>query len=151
MKFGGTSVGTPDAMRQVISIVQTEKPLWKNLIMVTSAFSRVTDTLLAMTLQVNKDQSGFLEGSANNLVRRHEEIADTLISDEILHQTEADRPQPRLDRFTGKGMATAVGRVRPDPLFDIKMVVLSHNTIRGAAGSSIYHGEFLVKLGFLSK
>jgi aspartate-semialdehyde dehydrogenase len=60
-------------------------------------------------------------------------------------RTEPDRPQPRLDRLTGDGMTTLVGRLRPDPLFDYKMVVLSHNTIRGAAGGSIYNAELLVR------
>jgi aspartate-semialdehyde dehydrogenase len=62
---------------------------------------------------------------------------------------EADRPQPRLDRLTGKGMTTVVGRVRRDPLFDLKFVVLSHNTIRGAAGASIYNAELLVNENLL--
>jgi aspartate-semialdehyde dehydrogenase len=62
---------------------------------------------------------------------------------------EADRPQPRLDRMTGKGMTTVVGRVRPDPLFHLRFVVLSHNTIRGAAGGSIYNAELLVQEGLL--
>jgi aspartate-semialdehyde dehydrogenase len=53
--------------------------------------------------------------------------------------------------MAGKGMATVVGRVRPDPIFDIKFVVLSHNTIRGAAGGSIYNAELLVKLGYIKK
>lgn len=62
---------------------------------------------------------------------------------------EADRPQPRLDRLTGKGMTTVVGRLRRDPLFDIKFVLLSHNTIRGAAGGSIYNAELLVNENLL--
>ena len=62
---------------------------------------------------------------------------------------EADRPQPRLDRLTGKGMTTVVGRVRRDPLMSLKFVVLSHNTIRGAAGGSIYNAELLVKENLL--
>jgi aspartate-semialdehyde dehydrogenase len=65
----------------------------------------------------------------------------------ILVRDETDRPQPRLDRWTGAGMTTVVGRVRPDPLFDVKLVVLSHNTVRGAAGGSIYNAELLVKTG----
>lgn len=69
----------------------------------------------------------------------------------IVVRDEADRPQPRLDRMTGKGMATVVGRVRKDPLFDLKLVVLSHNTIRGAAGGSIYNAELLVKQGYITK
>jgi aspartate-semialdehyde dehydrogenase len=65
-------------------------------------------------------------------------------------RAESNRPQPRLDRMTGRGMTTVVGRVRPDPLFDYKLVVLSHNTIRGAAGGAIFNGELLVKQGFVS-
>jgi aspartate-semialdehyde dehydrogenase len=67
----------------------------------------------------------------------------------ILVRHEADRPQPRLDRMTGKGMTTVVGRVRQDPLFHLRFVVLSHNTIRGAAGGSIYNAELLVQEGLL--
>lgn len=67
----------------------------------------------------------------------------------IIVRTESDRPQPRLDRMAGKGMTTVVGRVRPDPLFHLKFVVLSHNTIRGAAGGSIYNAELLVQEGLL--
>lgn len=67
----------------------------------------------------------------------------------IVLRSEADRPQPRLDRGTGGGMTTVVGRVRPDLLFDLKFVVLSHNTVRGAAGGSIFNAELLVKMGFV--
>jgi len=67
----------------------------------------------------------------------------------IVVRDEPDRPQPRLDRMTGQGMTTVVGRVRPDPLFDLKMVILSHNTIRGAAGGSIYNAELLASLGLI--
>jgi len=69
----------------------------------------------------------------------------------IEFRSEPDRPQPRLDRNTGKGMTTVVGRLRPDPLFDLKMVVLSHNTIRGAAGGAIYNGELLAAMELLPK
>lgn len=67
----------------------------------------------------------------------------------VLVRTEDDRPQPKYDRMTGKGMTTVVGRLRPDPLFTIKFAVLSHNTIRGAAGGSIYNAELLVRQGFI--
>jgi aspartate-semialdehyde dehydrogenase len=65
----------------------------------------------------------------------------------IVVRDEPNRPQPRLDRLEGKGMATVVGRVRSDPIFDVKMVVLSHNTVRGAAGGSIYNAELMVSQG----
>jgi len=67
----------------------------------------------------------------------------------IVVRDEPYRPQPRLDRMTGKGMTTVVGRVRPDPLFHLKFVVLSHNTIRGAAGGSIYNAELLAAQGLV--
>jgi len=67
----------------------------------------------------------------------------------IIVKEEADRPQPRLDRMSGKGMTTVVGRMRPDPIFHLKFVVLSHNTVRGAAGGSIYNAELLVQEGLL--
>jgi aspartate-semialdehyde dehydrogenase len=60
-----------------------------------------------------------------------------------------DRPQPRRDRLYGKGMTTVVGRLRPDPIFDLRLVVLSHNTIRGAAGGSIYNAELITRAGLL--
>ncbi len=62
---------------------------------------------------------------------------------------EIDRPQPRLDRDFGNGMVTTVGRVRSDPIFGLKFTVLSHNTIRGAAGGSIYNAELAVALGYV--
>jgi aspartate-semialdehyde dehydrogenase len=61
----------------------------------------------------------------------------------------ADRPQPRLDRNRGKGMAVTVGRLRPCGVLDWKFTVLSHNTIRGAAGATILNAEMLMSLGKL--
>jgi len=55
-----------------------------------------------------------------------------------------DRPQTRLDLDRGGGMAVTVGRVRPCPLFDVRFALLSHNTIRGAAGAAIQNAELLV-------
>jgi aspartate-semialdehyde dehydrogenase len=60
-----------------------------------------------------------------------------------------DRPQPRLDRNRGNGMAVTVGRLRPCPVLDWKFTVLSHNTIRGAAGAAILNAELLATLGKL--
>ncbi|KAI5846007.1 semialdehyde dehydrogenase [Tricharina praecox] len=62
---------------------------------------------------------------------------------------EEDRPQPRLDRDTEGGYAVVVGRIREDPVFDIKFVALSHNTVIGAAGSSILNAEVAVVKGLL--
>jgi len=60
-----------------------------------------------------------------------------------------DRPQPRLDRMRGNGMTTTVGRLRECSLLDWKFVLLSHNTIRGAAGAAVLNAEVLARLGKL--
>jgi aspartate-semialdehyde dehydrogenase len=60
-----------------------------------------------------------------------------------------DRPQPRLDRNRGNGMAVTVGRLRPCGVLDWKFTVLSHNTVRGAAGATILNAELLASLGKL--
>ena len=57
---------------------------------------------------------------------------------------EVDRPQPRKDVMTERGMSVTVGRLRPDPLFHLKWVVTGSNTIRGAAGSNILGAELFV-------
>jgi len=62
---------------------------------------------------------------------------------------QSDRPQPRLDRNRGRGMAVTVGRLRPCNVLDWKFTVLSHNTIRGAAGAAILNAELLASLGKL--
>lgn len=56
---------------------------------------------------------------------------------------EENRPQPRLDRDRDAGYGVSVGRVRADPVLDFKMVVLSHNTVIGAAGAGILIAEIL--------
>jgi aspartate-semialdehyde dehydrogenase len=67
----------------------------------------------------------------------------------IVVRDEADRPQPKLDRDAGKGMTITIGRLMPDAVLDYRFVVLSHNTIRGAAGAAILNAELLIALGQL--
>jgi len=60
-----------------------------------------------------------------------------------------DRPQPRFDADRGAGMTTTVGRLRPCKVLDWKFTVLSHNTIRGAAGAALLNAELLKAQGYL--
>lgn len=62
----------------------------------------------------------------------------------VEHDPRADRPQSRLDLDRGAGMTVTVGRVRPCNLLDLRLVLLSHNTVRGAAGAAIQNAELLV-------
>ena len=57
------------------------------------------------------------------------------------------RPQTKLDRDIGNGMGVAIGRLRPDALFDYRFVSLSHNTVRGAAGGAVLTAELLTAEG----
>jgi aspartate-semialdehyde dehydrogenase len=67
----------------------------------------------------------------------------------VIVREERDRPQPRYDRGEGDGMSAVVGRLRACPVFDIRFLVLSHNTIRGAAGASILNAEIMKAQGYL--
>lgn len=62
---------------------------------------------------------------------------------------ELNRPQPRRDVNEGGGMTVTVGRIRRDPVLDIRMVAMGHNTIRGAAGGSVLNAELLAATGRL--
>jgi len=67
----------------------------------------------------------------------------------IHYREEDNRPQPRKDRDSERGMAVTVGRLRACPVFDVRFVGLSHNTVRGAAGGGILNAELLAMKGFL--
>jgi aspartate-semialdehyde dehydrogenase len=58
-----------------------------------------------------------------------------------------DRPQPRRDVMAGGGMSVVVGRVRPDPVLDLRLVAMGHNVVVGAAGASVLNAEWLLANG----
>jgi aspartate-semialdehyde dehydrogenase len=66
----------------------------------------------------------------------------------IIYREEPDRPQPRMDRDAWGAMAVSVGRLRDCPVFDLRFVGLSHNTVRGAAGGAILTAELLKAKGY---
>jgi len=67
----------------------------------------------------------------------------------VVYLEATDRPQPRFDVDMGAGMTTVVGRLRPCGVLDWKFTVLSHNTIRGAAGAAVLNAELLKAKGYL--
>ena len=73
----------------------------------------------------------------------------TAPSQPIVYMTASDRPQPRLDVNREGGMAITVGRLRPCNLLNYKLVVLGHNTVRGAAGAAILNAELMKTDGLL--
>ena len=60
-----------------------------------------------------------------------------------------DRPQPRLDANRHGGMAASVGRIRPCPVSTVKMLVLGHNLMRGAAAAAMLNAEALLAMDLL--
>jgi len=67
----------------------------------------------------------------------------------VVYLEASDRPQPRFDVDMGAGMTAVVGRLRPCSVLDWKFTVLSHNTIRGAAGAAVLNAELLKAKGYL--
>jgi aspartate-semialdehyde dehydrogenase len=67
----------------------------------------------------------------------------------VLYDPAPDHPQPRFDVDRGAGMSVSVGRLRPCGVLDWKFTVLSHNTIRGAAGAALLNAELLKAQGYL--
>jgi aspartate-semialdehyde dehydrogenase len=67
----------------------------------------------------------------------------------VIYMEEANRPQPRKDAERERGMAAFVGRLRPCPALDYKFVVLTHNTVRGAAGAAVLNAELMLSEGLL--
>jgi aspartate-semialdehyde dehydrogenase len=68
----------------------------------------------------------------------------------VLYLDQPNRPQPRFDAGRGRGMAVSVGRLRPCPVLDWKLVALGHNTVRGAAGAAVLNAELMQAEGLLS-
>ena len=73
----------------------------------------------------------------------------TALRHPVIVREEENRPQPRRDVETGEGMAAVVGRIRECPLHDVKLTLLSHNLVRGAAGAALLNAELLAARGFI--
>ena len=73
----------------------------------------------------------------------------TALRHPVIVMDEENRPQPRRDVEAGRGMAAVVGRIRECPLHDVKLTLLSHNLLRGAAGAALLNAELLAARGFI--
>jgi len=83
MKFGGTSVGSAEAIAQVCGIVKSYNQDWEQLVVVVSAMRGVTDTLIRCAeLAVQGDEAEY-----NSLIEQlnsiHNEAMNELVSDDI--------------------------------------------------------------------
>jgi aspartokinase/homoserine dehydrogenase 1 len=80
MKFGGTSVGTPEAMLQAAEIVIAEKHNWKGVIPIVSALNGVTNMLLDAAHAAAAGDRTVVDVSAKEIHQRHQSMLDNLIS-----------------------------------------------------------------------
>jgi aspartate-semialdehyde dehydrogenase len=109
--------------------------------------------LMTISLSLRNRDAVFLEKvreSIENFTGEPQDLGLPSAPRRPLHYIDApDRPQPRLDRDREQGMSVSIGRLRPCPLLDLRMVALVHNTIRGAAGAALLNAELLEAKGLL--
>jgi len=86
MKFGGTSVGSVDALKSVTQIIHDAKKDWDRVIVVTSAMSGVTNLLLDSAGSASQGMTDSLSSAESTLREKHFAIADALISDETVRE-----------------------------------------------------------------
>ncbi len=79
MKFGGTSVGTPGAMAQVASLIERYRQDWPHIVVVTSALSGVTDTLLRTARKAAQGEMVSLRQARADLETRHRRVVEALL------------------------------------------------------------------------
>ncbi|MBA2368962.1 MAG: aspartate-semialdehyde dehydrogenase [Candidatus Protochlamydia sp.] len=112
----------------------------------------VTDGHLAcVSVKLNKNavQQELIQAWGEFIGEPQQMQLPTAPSKVIYYLEKSSYPQPKLHRSLDKEMAVSLGRLRVCPVLDFKFVVLSHNTMRGAAGSALLNAELLVKKGWV--
>ncbi len=136
MKFGGTSVGSPEAMAMAVRIVQDTQADWPRLVVVTSALSGVTDLLLQSANQAAQGDDKTFGEAAGILRQKHSAIAAELLPEAHLRQ----QVMAEIDRLTAEfaGLCQAIyvlGEATPRAL-DAVAAMGERMCIRLLAGSA---------------
>ncbi len=79
MKFGGTSVGDPRAVQQVVQITAEARQDYANIVIVASAVSGMTNRLLASAVEAASGNASTVHQNISDMRRRHHEIAEATI------------------------------------------------------------------------
>ena len=105
----------------------------------------------SVSLKLNKsaDADAIITALEGFKSKPHELGCPSAPAQVVAYDNAPDRPQPRFDVDRGNGMTVTVGRLRPCGVLDWKFTVLSHNTIRGAAGAALLNAELLKVQGYL--
>ena len=108
MKFGGTSVGSSEAVQQVVEIVRSAKLDWPRLVIVASALSGVTNLLLDCAAQAEKGDASPAELALVRMRKQHSAILENLVRDPALKKQIMNEVDKLLNEFTNLCRAIAV-------------------------------------------
>ncbi len=98
LKFGGSSVGSIENIHRIINIVRAEKAQDKEVVLVCSAFNKVTDQLInAGKLAEKKDNNTYLE-IFQNFKDRHQTTIENIIEDTAIKKEMMDEFFESMDR-----------------------------------------------------
>ncbi|MEW6286348.1 MAG: aspartate kinase [Chloroflexota bacterium] len=117
MKFGGTSVGSVEALRAAANIVHAARREWQQVVVVTSAMSGITDLLLEQARRAASGDITLLDEAASRLLARHDEALHELIGDAARQTEVSERVRELTSRFVDLCQAIAVlGEATPRAL-----------------------------------
>jgi bifunctional aspartokinase / homoserine dehydrogenase 1 len=117
MKFGGTSVGTPEAMKQSAQIVHQHRAQWPRTVVVTSAISGATDLLLKSALSATRGDILTFQETAQLLQERHEAILMTVVTQPARQEMIREQIAALIQEFSNLCLAISVlGEATPRAL-----------------------------------
>ncbi len=99
MKFGGTSVGSSDAISQLCHIVANQQQQWDNVVVVVSAMSKVTDMLLSGAHAAARGDRASAKATAEALRIRHQNTLHDLAGESEDAQVVAAQIMALIDEF----------------------------------------------------
>ena len=99
MKFGGTSVGSVEALTQAVDIVMQYKAEWDRLVVVVSAMSGVTNALTEGARTAEGGNNERYKAIHAELVERHTDVIETLIKDDGTRESLKAQVEALLEEF----------------------------------------------------
>jgi aspartokinase/homoserine dehydrogenase 1 len=117
MKFGGTSVGSVEAMAQCVQIVKSSLDKWPRLVVVASALSGITDLLLTTATRAAAGEATAIDAASRQILGRHRQITATLLPDAVRQQSVEGEIEALTDHFASLCQAIGVlGEASPRAL-----------------------------------
>lgn len=117
MKFGGTSIGTPETIIQVANIVRQTRHEWPRMVVVSSALAGVTNLLLESASYASQGDTRLFTQASHQFYSMHNDIIQALLPDPT-HQAQVRHEVNLLiNEFTNLCRAISVlGKATPRAL-----------------------------------